>query len=358
MTSRSTALARAEARIRQLCCLGLSGPALAPLLFRELNAAVPFETCVHIWLGPTGPTDAYFNAPEIGRSLQLYRDSYFGGKEAEVWGTVEEAARTEVGPRHVEQVLKVSKAAYHRHPICGEILRPCGGERFVRLMVRDGAAPAGAFSVARNERDRDFDDADLRVLARLEPFIAHALRSREPVATEQTCDADTAMLMADLDGRVRWRSAGAQRLLSLARGSMLEPAQLPEGILRTVHALVGVARGDPDAKVPTWRHCNAWGAFEARAYLLAPQEPAESMVGIEIERRVPASLRLFERVRDSGMPLRQADVCLLLALGRTQEEVGVELGVSRNTVVYHRRQIYNRFDVDSREGLREHLLLQ
>ena len=71
MTSRSTALARAEGRIRQLCCLGLSGPVLAPWLFRELNAAVPFETCVHIWLGPTGPSDAYFNAPEIGGSLRL-----------------------------------------------------------------------------------------------------------------------------------------------------------------------------------------------------------------------------------------------------------------------------------------------
>ncbi len=275
-----------------------------------------------------------------------------------MWPTMAEAARTEVGPHHVQQVLRVSNAAYQRHPIYNEILRPCGGEAFLRMMVRDGTTPVGAFNVGRGSRDRDFDGDDLRALTRLEPFIAHALRSHDAAVAPETCDADRAMVVVDGGARVRWRSPGAGRLLSLAQGSVMAPAALPDGLLDTVRALGSIAHAQPSAQVPTWRSDNAWGSFVARAHWLEPEEPAESLIGIELERRVPLPLRLFEAVREQRMPPRQGEVCLLLALGRTQEQIADELKVTRNTVVYHRRQIYNRLGVESRRGLRERLIGQ
>lgn len=347
---------RAEARLRQLCCLGAPGPQLAAPLFAELHRVLPHETCLHLWVGPQGPVDAFFNVRDIGESVQRYADDYYKRIESEVWPTMEEALRTEVGPHHVHQVLRIPKHGYYRHPLYNEVLRPSGTHTFIRMMVRDGGVPAGAFNVGRGPRDRDFDDADLRTLARFEPFIAHALRSREPVATPETCDADTALIILDRDRQRRWQSASADRLLSLAAGSALQKPALPAGLQRAVQALQQVASADERATVPAWRSHNAWGSFLARAYWLLPGEPAESMIGIQLERRVPLALRLYEKVRDSNLPLRQGEVCLRLALGHTQEQVASDLGVTRNTVVYHRRQLYNRFAVESREGLRERLL--
>ena len=356
--NRSAALGRAEARLRQLCCLGLPGPVLAAPLFAELHNVVPHETCLHLWVGPQGPVDAYFNVRDVGESVQRYADAYFKRLECEVWPTMEEALRTEVGPHHVHQVLRIPKSAYHRHTLYNEVLLRSGTHTFVRMMVRDGGAPAGAFNVGRGPRDPDFDDADLRTLARLEPFIAHALRSREPMATQETCDADTALLVLDREGKRRWQSASAQQLLALAAGSALAQPGLPAGLQRAVRALLQVETGDADAAVPRWCTRNAWGSFVARAYWLAPAEPAASLIGVHLERRVPLALGLYEKVRDANLPPRQGEVCLRLALGRTQEQIASELGVSRNTVVYHRRQIYNRFGAESREGLRERLLSQ
>jgi hypothetical protein len=239
--NRSAVIARAESRLRQLCCLGLPGPVVAPALYREPYEVVPFETCFHFWLGPDGPIDAYFNTPEIGPSFALYRDSYFESLEADVWPTMAEAAVTEFGPRHVHQVLRTSKASFERHPIFNEVLKPCGSETFIRLVVRDGRVPTGASNVGRRSRDRDFDDEDLRTLTRLEPFIAHALRTREGPASPQTCDADRALVVVDADGGVRWRSPQAARLLSLAYGSAAAPAALPRGLLDAVRALVCVS---------------------------------------------------------------------------------------------------------------------
>ncbi len=354
--NRLAVVARAESRLRQLCCLGMPGPVVAPMLFRELNEVVRFETCFHMWLDAEGPIDAYFNTPEAGPCFALYKDSFFGAREAEVWSTMAEASRTEVGPHHVHQVLRMSKTAYERHPIYNEIVRPCGGEVFVRTIVRDGDTPVGAFHVARRAHDRDFGPDDLRALRRLEPFIAHALRSRDGLATTESCDADRAIGVVAVDGGLRWRSPQADRLLSLAHVSTSAPATLPAGLRDAVRALVDVADALPDAQAPNWRCDNAWGSFVARAYWLEPTEPAQSLIGIEIERRVPLTLRLYEALRDAALPERQAEVGLLLALGRTHQQIADKLRISRNTVVYHRRQVYNRLGVDSYEGLRERLL--
>lgn len=40
----------------------------------------------------------------------------------------------------------------------------------------------------------------------------------------------------------------------------------------------------------------------------------------------------------------------------SEEAIASKLGLSRNTVVYHRRQIYNRLGVDSRRELATRVL--
>lgn len=351
-------LERAELRFRQRCCLAMSGPIMAPLVFRELHTLVPFANCMYMWLGRNGPVDAYFNVPEVGDLIHLYAERYFQEREAELWSTMNEAAArgAEFGPHHVFQVLRVPKASYLRHPIYNEIVRPSGAHTFIRFLVRDGRVPVGSFNIGRGLHDRDFNDAELRTMARLEPFISHALALRKEMPLSDFCDDSTAMVVADRSGQVRWLSPSAKALLPLMHGSALAPAVLHDGLQRTIRALVGIERGQADAGIPTWRASNAWGRFTARAYWLQPQESAESLVGILLERKVPREVRLMDSLRRLSLPARQEQVCRLLASGRSEEQIAHELGLTRNTVVYHRRQIYNRLMVDSRAQLVQSLI--
>jgi hypothetical protein len=225
--------ARVEAGIRELCGLGLSGPQLAPLLFAELQAAVPFVNGLYMWLGPEGITDAYFNRPEIAATLGLYRERYFSDAEAPLWGTIDEAARTEHGPHHLDDFLRVSKAAYHRHPIYNEILRPIDSHTFVRTVVLDDGQPVGTFAIGRAARERDFDARDMQLLARLEPFVACALgRHDAPLhPDDQGADAGSGLVVLDACGRMCWMSAPMRELLAMACGSAtVADAALPPGL--------------------------------------------------------------------------------------------------------------------------------
>jgi len=48
---------------------------------------------------------------------------------------------------------------------------------------------------------------------------------------------------------------------------------------------------------------------------------------------------------------RQAEVCVLLATGASNEKVAERLGISKLTAIEHARWIYNKLDVHSRGEL-------
>jgi DNA-binding CsgD family transcriptional regulator len=351
--------ARVEARLRELCGLGLSGPQLAPLLFAELQAAVPFFTGTYLWFGPEGIVDWYITRPETGPLVRLYSERYFSGLEALIWATTAETVGTERGPHHLDEILRVPKAAYRPHPIYNEILRPGDCHTFIRTLVLDDDKPVGAFHIARAAHERDFDAHDLRLVARLEPFIAHALSRHDAPARPDGAevDADTGLAVLDSAGRLCWLSASVRELLAMACGApVVADVALPLGLQHAVQALISIARGAPDAGVPEWRTRNAWGSFDARVFWLEPASRGESMIGVELRRRVPQRLRIAEAVRELGLPQRQAQVCSRLASEESETAIAQQLGVTRNTVVYHRRQIYNRLGIDSRAQLVDALL--
>lgn len=348
----SASIERAELRFRQICCQEVAAPLIVPLLFRELHAVVPFASCLYMWLGPSGPIDAYFNVPEVGKYLPLYVDRYFRTVESDVWATTNEAAATQFGPRLLHQVLRISKTAYFRHAIYNEIMLPSNVHTFIRLLIHDGGAPIGTFTISRGPGEREFDEADLRIVQRLEPFIGHAMLKREHASPScaDPVDGEAAMLVADLSGRVRAASPSALRLLSISQGSMLAPPVLPAGLLQTIRKLEHTLRGQAASAVPVWTATNAWGRFTARAYWLDSPDPGVQ-IGIHLQRKIPRSLKFLDSLHRLRLPPRQEQVALLLALGHSEENAAGLLGLTRNTVVYHRRQIYSRLDIASRASL-------
>ena len=354
---RATVIERTEQHIRQMCCLAASGPLIAPMLFSELRAVLPFASCLYIWLDPSGPVDAFFtDAPRIGQYLPLDSDRYFQRLETNVWASPLEAAVTAAHPRHLYQVLHISKTAYFTHPIYNEILRPSNAHTFLHFPVDDNGVPVGVFMIGRGPRDRDFDAAELRMLQRLKPFISHGLALRSANPFPDVSAESAAMIIVDSEGRMHSMSASARSLLSLSQGSAMAPALLHDGLISMVQSLARSPRGDHTSISPAWSTDNAWGHFSACAYWLERRQSAESLIGILLERRTPRHLKLLDGLRRLALPVRQEQVGLLLALGRSEEQAARELGLSRNTVVYHRRQVYNRLEVESRSLLVERLI--
>lgn len=360
MTARFNA-ERAELRLRELCCMGLPAQQLAPLIYRELHTVIPHKNCFHMWYRGEAAagvevTDIYTYSDEFARQMNLYVDRFFHGMESEIWPTVKEGIDSEFGPRHLYQILRLSKTAFHKHPIYNEIARPVDQDTFLRVLIRDGKRPAASLMIGRGRADKDFSEEHLRVLRRLEPFIAMALGARTTASADaDACDEDEALILADRTGRVQWLSDAARRLLSLSYGGMRCAPALSPGLLHTVRMLNGITAGDQRARVPLWRHSNAWGEFHARAYWMTPQAPGDSLVGIHLQRRTSRKLRVFGNISCLGLPLKQEQVCRLLAQDRSEDEIAGALAIKRSTVVYHRRQIYSRLEVGSRAQFIERL---
>ncbi len=354
----STNVDHVEMRFRQLCCVTDGGQLGAELVFRALHYVLPFSTVLYTWLGPLEQIDSYHDSPHLCHCLRQYYETIFNKSESELWATPLQAATTEYGPHHVYQLLRVSHADFHRHPIYNEILRPAGHHTFVRIMFREAGVPVGVMAIGREARDLDFNETDLRLLTRLEPFLARALALRTHPVSGELCDGKTAMLVVDRTGRICWQSESAATLLCLAQGNSLASPELTDGLIRTVRALNSIARGQTCIAAPEWHTTNRWGTFSARPYWLQPQEPGQSFIGLILEHKVPMSVLIDESLMNIELPLRQMQVCRLLALGRTENQIAAEMGLSQNTVVYHRRQIYCALGIDSRKELLEYLLAQ
>lgn len=348
-------LLRAESEIRELACHHLGGRLLAPLLYAQLKAVLPYSVCGYAWLGPEGPTGASFSDNRVGPIVRRYSEAYFRSRERDVWMTIDEAATAHMGPHHFRDGLRVPVSEYYRHPIYNEIARPAGLHNFIRFVVADQGHPTGYMMLGRATGERDFDDNDVHRLRQLAPFIAAAMNSSPAPDQVDDCAQDTAMLIVDCRAQVRWASPEAHRLFWLAAGRSPPTPGWPQLPALAVSTLAQIRDGAMRAVPPYLRRSNAWGGFAIRAYWLTPDEPHTSLIGLTIEHRVPRALRALSVLLDLHLPPQQVAVGVRIALGLSDEHVAQLLGISKNTVVYHRRQIYNRLGVSSRQELARRL---
>jgi DNA-binding CsgD family transcriptional regulator len=55
--------------------------------------------------------------------------------------------------------------------------------------------------------------------------------------------------------------------------------------------------------------------------------------------------------RNPGLSGRELDVCMLIAVGLSSEGIGLELGISLNTVLTYRKRAYARLGISSQNEL-------
>jgi DNA-binding CsgD family transcriptional regulator len=86
--------------------------------------------------------------------------------------------------------------------------------------------------------------------------------------------------------------------------------------------------------------------------LLAKHDAAALPIGADLPEVFQRRLRLVAK----PLPRREMEVCTLIATGMSSEGIGLQLGVSLNTVLTHRKRAYARLGISSQNELLRLLL--
>jgi DNA-binding CsgD family transcriptional regulator len=356
---------RAEARFKQLCCLGLGGEAAMPALLNELRTIVPSYGISFFFADERGGIANVFDEnPETPRILPLYLQEFEGRTDRELGMSFSSAMRGEFGVHDLEEVMTIDPRSYRRTDHYNLIMRPLGYDASIRLIVREQGRGRGlgAPVLFRSVGEQAFSAEEKRRLGRLESFFAHALtvKSTREIALD---DGDRrGLIIANAAGKAIYASVEGRRLLFYAtyprtghpgnQGSI----PLPPAVVRLCRSLWSVFSGRPAAMAPVYHHRNIWGGFTFRAQWLEGPDSASGFIGITVSHEEPVSVKLVRRVGELPLSPRESEVCLLMANGESNEEIAERLGISRHTAIAHGRWIYNKLDVHNRAELVQKLL--
>ena len=345
----------ALARLQQMACLDFNGPALIEAVLYELHHLIVFDTGGYFHPGNEGAMEAYIE-PSLARDLMHL---YF---EPEVLATEHKvirrsahdfaaAVRYDHGPQVMEQIITVPVAELLRSDFYNLALRPVELLDCLSLVLRTPqGAGVGALKLYRGPGAPRFGPGEAAMLARLEPWLTRILQPGEMDAQDNVVH-DSAMLVATLRGHLLWIAPPADQLMALAFGpSWRRRNELPPALQALLGRLQHARQGQA-AVLPQWELRNASGWFSLRATLMAAAVGEGQAVGIHITQRVPRAVRLLDTLRTLGLPQRQHELAYWLARGLPEDDIAARMGISANTAVYHRRQIYTRLGVQSRKEL-------
>ena len=363
----SSTAARATARFKQLCCLGLDSEAVMPALLHELHAVIPsYANTFYFTDDAGGVTNIYLENTEYLPLLPVYWQVIHERADRDFKGlSFSEAVRTQYGVHTFEMAVKApDRADYHRSNIYNLSERVVGYDNnFLRLIVRQGGRVLGGIRLWRSLGSGTWTLAEMRQLATLEPFFIHALTVHEGGETMLVENDAIGLIVASPEGKPIHVSTEGKRLLFLATHSRNGPGavfrlaeSLPGPLVRLCQNLGRVFSDDRSAAAPTYYCRNIWGGFNFRAQWMEGTDPQSRLIGIIVSHKEPLPVRLVRGVENLPLTPRQAEVCALMATGYSHEAIADRLGISRHTANEHGRWIYNKLDVHSRSELVNKLL--
>ena len=178
------AVARAEARFKQLCCLDLASEALIPALLQELHILVPYYWArAFLTDERVRVTNSYDEHPDAHLTAAVYWQEFHGRPGRELAGTFPDIIRTQIGVRDFEETLgplKIDLNSFRRSDFYNLIYRTTRIDLFLRLIVREGGRgrPVGVVTMHRAAGEDRWTAEEKRKLGDLEPFFAHAMTTR------------------------------------------------------------------------------------------------------------------------------------------------------------------------------------
>lgn len=359
-------IASAEARIKQLCCLGLGGQAIMPAVLAELHELIPSYSNGFTWSDSCGQMSNSLieNIDEFMPLVPDYFDEFCNRRENEVILSFQDAMLGDDDVLMFDEMLKVDRREYFQHDYY-HLLARVNFHTSLKAVAREGGVALGGLAFHRSKGDPEFNADDKRLLTQLIPFIAHALTAAPSSGTSLVDSGYEGFVIVDLEGRICHLCRHARRLLMLARrqaipaGTRHTDLELPAPVMQICSSLATVFSGRASAVVPPiLYHRNDLGGFSFRAHWLnndGLQEPAPEplpLIGIHIRHQEPLLVRVIRRFRElPNLSRRQMQICLLLVESIPNKEIAQRMNMSTCTVVTHTRRIYDKLDVHDRAAL-------
>ena len=353
---------RALGRIQRLCCLGVGGELIVPDLIRELRGLIPARCGMFRWAGSNLEISHNYSE-NLVTIRELYMKEFHNRRELEVCRNFAQVLMIrERSPvlDFWEHSLTVDRSVQLRSDHYNMIMRPMEIDETIILRVLQAGRIFGALYLMRGPGDPLFSRKDRALLEMVSGFVAHAMTAAALDGDGFADGDDRGILFVDVEGRLLYASDGARRLLAI----MLVPRQTPTAdwdrlrhptpeIVALCSSLVATAKGEVGQPPPVLRHRNIWGEFVLRAYWLGPTDGSEATerIGVTIERRVPMALAVHRRVEALDLTGREKQLCVLLGRNLSRDYLAEAMGLSRQTVVTHQRNLYAKLGVHNRAEL-------
>jgi DNA-binding CsgD family transcriptional regulator len=255
--------------------------------------------------------------------------------------------------------IRQRPADFYRSPFFAEVYRPMRVQNSLDAVVRIGGRPLGVL-VLHRDSDTPFTEAEQSDLEAVLPYLRNLWAQRPVHSVDAFIESDQADQGAAIiapGGQIQYLSSNAEQLLRMAdtRSALRVPAgtvQLPEQVARlcaqfahTEHA--GIAHAPHSHSV-----VNAWGRFVFSVFWLEGRAAHESgLIGLTIQRQEPLSLGIVRGLQRTALSPKQREIALMLALGKTAEEVVTQLSIGTTTYKDHVRKIYEKMGVNQRADL-------
>jgi DNA-binding CsgD family transcriptional regulator len=343
---------QAFARLQHMTRMEAGGPPMIVPLLETLHGVLGFDSSAYMYPADGGELGVHMEVPAVQSVVADYFDARILRSERQVLvrssRDFDGAVRHEQGPQLLDQLVRVPMPELQRSDFYNVVMRPMRAVDCMSLVLRtpDGEG-IGTLKFYREAASPAFGPRDAALLARLEPYLAHILQSGAQGTAASEAHSQ-GMLITTPQGRLLWLSPEAEALLPLAFGWRWRRGA---GLPQELHELLQRLQGQHLPGIPTRELRTVHGHFSVRA---TPMKAATGMgqaVGIYITQSVPREARLQALLQTQGLSQRQQELAYWLALGLPESQVAVRMDISANTVVYHRRQLYNSLGVQDRGEL-------
>lgn len=337
--ARRASAAQAERDLIRRCRNGLDAEALRQELLRSLRTLMPIDAAFFATADPETLlfTGAYSEDP-LGSATTLFLDNELGAHDVNTFSAL---ARSAAHVGSLDGATHHDRLASERYR---EIMRPLGLGDELRAALVTGSDCWGYLCLHREDGPIGFTPAEVALIGRLGPHIAHAMR--QAVLLHQPSPAvDVArpgVVLLDAAMNVVASTPEAEQLLSLLE----RPARLPlPVVVYSVAAALSRGSALPSARVRT--ATGRWLNLHA-SHLRA--EPDEQGIAVVVEPAEPrAALGIL--LSAHGLSAREQDVARLVIRGASTKTISATLHISAHTVQDHLKSVFDKVGVRSRRDL-------
>ena len=214
-----------------------------------------------------------------------------------------------------------------------------------------------AFGASVNRRGKDFSAEQRTLLELLRPHLLQAyliaqaaaqIHERERAEREDVAAAvDGGLCQIDATGKIEWMTAKVGPLLArYFPASHGRPDHLPPELRALLRAALAPERKSAAARPSpgrTWEFPRPAGALTVS--LAGKGEAGRWQLLLREEAREPTPEMLAAR---HGLTRREGETLFWISQGKTYEEIGIILSISKRTAHKHAERVFEKMNVDNR----------